>query len=127
MPSRIVFDPPAIADDLPSNSGATARAMLIRSTTVTATPAPPLGPALGAAGVNPGQFIQAFNERTKDLGGKASYRTQFPEVHRHLVIRGRAQLEPGPDPALRGNRIALLRELAALFGSVADIARLSVA
>jgi large subunit ribosomal protein L11 len=35
-----------------------------------ATPAPPLGPALGAAGVNPGQFIQAFNERTKDLNGK---------------------------------------------------------
>ncbi len=35
-----------------------------------ATPAPPLGPALGAAGVNPGQFIQLFNDRTKDLGGK---------------------------------------------------------
>jgi large subunit ribosomal protein L11 len=36
----------------------------------TATPAPPIGPALGAAGVNPGQFIQQFNDRTKDLGGK---------------------------------------------------------
>ncbi len=35
-----------------------------------ATPAPPLGPALGAAGVNPGQFIQLFNDRTKNLGGK---------------------------------------------------------
>jgi large subunit ribosomal protein L11 len=35
-----------------------------------ATPAPPLGPALGAAGVNPGQFVQQFNERTKDLKGK---------------------------------------------------------
>ena len=35
-----------------------------------ATPAPPLGPALGANGVNPGQFIQAFNERTKELNGK---------------------------------------------------------
>ena len=35
-----------------------------------ATPAPPLGPALGAAGVNPGQFIQLFNDRTRDLGGK---------------------------------------------------------
>ncbi len=35
-----------------------------------ATPAPPLGPALGAAGVNPGPFIQLFNDRTKDLGGK---------------------------------------------------------
>ena len=36
----------------------------------TATPAPPLGPALGAAGVNPGQFIQSFNDRTRDLNGK---------------------------------------------------------
>ena len=36
----------------------------------TATPAPPIGPALGAAGVNPGQFIQQFKDRTKDLGGK---------------------------------------------------------
>ena len=35
-----------------------------------ATPAPPLGPALGAAGVNPGQFCQQFNERTKELNGK---------------------------------------------------------
>ena len=35
-----------------------------------ATPAPPLGPALGAAGINPGQFVQQFNERSKDLGGK---------------------------------------------------------
>ena len=35
-----------------------------------ATPAPPLGPALGAAGVNPGQFIQQFNDRTRDLNGK---------------------------------------------------------
>lgn len=33
-----------------------------------ATPAPPLGPALGAAGVNPGQFVQAFNDRTRELG-----------------------------------------------------------
>ncbi len=35
-----------------------------------ATPAPPLGPALGAAGINPGQFVQQFNERTRDLNGK---------------------------------------------------------
>ncbi len=35
-----------------------------------ATPAPPIGPALGAHGVNPGQFIQQFNERTRPLGGK---------------------------------------------------------
>ena len=35
-----------------------------------ATPAPPIGPALGAHGVNPGQFIQQFNAATAHLGGK---------------------------------------------------------
>ncbi len=35
-----------------------------------ATPAPPLGPALGGNGVNPGQFIQQFNAATSKLGGK---------------------------------------------------------
>ncbi|MCC6579935.1 MAG: 50S ribosomal protein L11 [Phycisphaeraceae bacterium] len=35
-----------------------------------ATPAPPIGPALGQHGVNPGQFIQQFNERTRHLNGK---------------------------------------------------------
>lgn len=36
----------------------------------TATPAPPLGPALGGNGVNPGQFIQQFNAATAALKGK---------------------------------------------------------
>lgn len=35
-----------------------------------ATPAPPLGPALGGNGVTPGQFIQQFNAATSKLGGK---------------------------------------------------------
>ncbi|MCC5830226.1 MAG: 50S ribosomal protein L11 [Phycisphaeraceae bacterium] len=35
-----------------------------------ATPAPPLGPALGANGVNPGQFIKQFNDATAALNGK---------------------------------------------------------
>src|SRR5256714_11619998 len=34
-----------------------------------ATPAAPVGPALGQHGVNIGQFVQQFNERTKDLKG----------------------------------------------------------
>jgi large subunit ribosomal protein L11 len=34
-----------------------------------ATPAPPIGPALGQHGVNIGQFVLQFNERTKDLNG----------------------------------------------------------
>lgn len=35
-----------------------------------ATPAPPIGPALGANGVNPGQFISQFNDATRQLNGK---------------------------------------------------------
>lgn len=34
-----------------------------------ATPAPPVGPALGQHGVNIGQFVSQFNERTRDANG----------------------------------------------------------
>ncbi len=34
-----------------------------------ATPAPPIGPALGQHGVNIGQFVSQFNERTKESMG----------------------------------------------------------
>jgi len=34
-----------------------------------ATPAPPVGPALGQNGVNIGQFVSQFNEQTKELNG----------------------------------------------------------
>ena len=34
-----------------------------------ATPAPPIGPALGQHNVNIGQFVSQFNERTRDLNG----------------------------------------------------------
>jgi large subunit ribosomal protein L11 len=34
-----------------------------------ATPAPPVGTALGPHGVNIGQFVQQFNEKTRDLMG----------------------------------------------------------
>ena len=34
-----------------------------------ATPAPPVGPALGQHGVNIGQFVSQFNDRTKDVKG----------------------------------------------------------
>ncbi len=34
-----------------------------------ATPAPPVGTSLGRFGINLGQFVQQFNERTRDAGG----------------------------------------------------------
>ena len=34
-----------------------------------ATPAPPVGPALGAHGVNIGAFVKEFNDRTRDQMG----------------------------------------------------------
>lgn len=34
-----------------------------------ATPAPPVGPALGQHGVNIGEFVKRFNDRTRDAQG----------------------------------------------------------
>jgi large subunit ribosomal protein L11 len=34
-----------------------------------ATPAPPLGPVLGQAGINIGEFVSQFNEKTRDRMG----------------------------------------------------------
>ena len=41
----------------------------LQATAGQATPAPPVGPALCQHGVNIGQFVSQFNERTKDLNG----------------------------------------------------------
>ena len=35
-----------------------------------ATPAPPLGPTLGQAGINIGDFVTKFNAATKDMAGE---------------------------------------------------------
>ena len=40
-----------------------------------ATPAPPVGPALGQHGVNIGEFVKQFNDRTRDAQG-----TELPVV-----------------------------------------------
>jgi large subunit ribosomal protein L11 len=71
-----------------------------------ATPAPPLGPALGANGINPGQFIQAFNERTKDLNGKIvscvitlfedrSFEFELKSSPAAVLIKDAAKIEKG--------------------------------
>lgn len=35
-----------------------------------ATPAPPLGPTLGQEGINIGEFVNQFNEKTKEMQGE---------------------------------------------------------
>ena len=71
-----------------------------------ATPAPPLGPALGAAGVNPGQFIQQFNDKTKELNGKVvgciitvyndrSFDLEIKSSPASVLIKDAAGLEKG--------------------------------
>lgn len=42
----------------------------LRAVGAMATPAPPLGPALGQAGVNIGDFVQKFNAATQDKKGE---------------------------------------------------------
>lgn len=42
----------------------------IQATGGKATPAPPLGPVLGQAGINIGEFVNQFNEKTRDRMGE---------------------------------------------------------
>ena len=42
----------------------------VRAPAGKATPAPPLGPTLGQAGINIGDFVTKFNAATKDMGGE---------------------------------------------------------
>ena len=45
-----------------------------------ANPSPPVGPALGAAGVNIMEFCKQFNGRTQDKAGKV------PVSYTHLTL-----------------------------------------
>jgi len=71
-----------------------------------ATPAPPLGPVLGAKGVNPGQFIQQFNAETGQLNGKVvgcivtvyndrSFSLEIKSSPASVLIKEAAGLEKG--------------------------------
>ena len=42
----------------------------VQATGGKATPAPPLGPVLGQAGINIGEFVSQFNEKTRDRMGE---------------------------------------------------------
>ncbi len=71
-----------------------------------ATPAPPLGPALGGAGLNPGQFVQQFNAATAKLNGKVvgcvitiyndrSFSFEIKSSPAAVLIREAAKIEKG--------------------------------
>lgn len=71
-----------------------------------ATPAPPLGPVLGANGVNPGQFIQQFNAKTAALKGKIvgcvvttytdkSFTFEIKSSPASVLIKEKAKIEKG--------------------------------
>jgi large subunit ribosomal protein L11 len=71
-----------------------------------ATPAPPIGPALGANGINPGQFIKEFNDRTRELNGKVvgclvtvyadrSFDFEIKSSPAAVLIREAAKIEKG--------------------------------
>jgi large subunit ribosomal protein L11 len=71
-----------------------------------ATPAPPLGPVLGANGINPGQFIQVFNATTSKLNGKVvgcivtvfhdrTFELEIKSSPAAVLIREAAKIEKG--------------------------------
>ena len=66
-----------------------------------ATPAPPIGPALGQHNVNIGQFVSQFNERTKEYAG-----TPIPVVITVYADRTFTSITKSPPAA------ALLKEAA---------------
>lgn len=94
-----------------------------------ATPAPPVGPALGQHGVNIMEFVQAFNEQTKTLGDVVvpveltvfedrtfEFRTKTPPAS--FLLKRAAGIEKGSGnvPREKAGKItkAQLREIATL-------------
>jgi large subunit ribosomal protein L11 len=59
-----------------------------------ANPSPPVGPALGAAGVNIMEFCKQFNARTQDKAGKICpvQITVYKTNHLNLLLKLRLQL-----------------------------------
>ena len=80
----------------------------------TATPAPPIGPALGQYGVNPGQFITQFNAATQDKRGEQvavvittykdrSFTFEIKSGPASALIKKAAGIKAGSGTAGKGN------------------------
>ena len=55
-----------------------------------ATPAPPVGPALGQHGINIGQFVKQFNDETKKAMRAALRDIQTGEYAKSFILENRA-------------------------------------
>jgi len=86
-----------------------------------ATPAPPIGPVLGAKGVNPGQFVQRFNEATRELNGKVvgcvvtvyedrSFDIEIKSSPVSVMIKDKVGLQKGSGEAGSGAAVGTLSE-----------------
>ena len=89
-----------------------------------ATPAPPLGPALGQAGVNIGDFVNKFNTDTRDKTGLLGVKIRVFEDRTYeydiktpittTLIKAKAGVEKGNSKTGNAGKIteAQLREIA---------------
>ena len=51
-----------------------------------ATPAPPVGPALGGSGVNIMDFVKQFNDRTAEQAGLFQLLLQFTKINLSILL-----------------------------------------
>ena len=71
-----------------------------------ATPAPPVGTSLGRFGINLGQFVQQFNDRTKEFNGMPLPDKHYLPLH-SLPVPICSHLQPAAGAAtLLNNHLA---------------------
>ena len=59
-----------------------------------ASPAPPVGPALGQHGVNIGQFVQQFNAQTGELNGMQAFTTGKLKITGDMMFSSKIKRVP---------------------------------
>jgi hypothetical protein len=67
-----------------------------------ATPAPPVGTSLGRFGINLGQFVQQFNDRTREAARDASLRARVAALRGMLAYEDRRYGDPEAMANVRG-------------------------